>query len=76
LLLRAFAAGLLVVVLGAALFDVHFPMSDSLWLTQGGSIATDGATDGGAGKMSIDGVSAGDAAGWRASWAPSAAVLD
>jgi hypothetical protein len=69
LLLRAFAAGLLASAgLTAALEDGLLAMSVSLWLTHGGNIATDGATEGGAGSMSmVDGVSAGDAAGCRAS---------
>jgi hypothetical protein len=58
---------LVFVVLTAALDDALLFMSVSLWLTHGGSMATDGATEGGAGNMSMDGVSAADAGGWRAS---------
>jgi len=50
-------------------------MSISLWLTHGGNIATEGATEGGAGSMSMAGVSAGDVAGWRASWTAETGVL-
>jgi hypothetical protein len=78
LLLRAFAAGLLVfAVLTAALEDALLFMSESLWLTHGGSMATDGATEGGAGSMSIDGVSSAAGAGrasWRVSWTAAACV--
>lgn len=77
LLLRAFAAGLLVfAVLTAALEDALLFMSESLWLTHGGSMATDGATEGGAGSMSIDGVSPAGAerASWRVSCTAAACV--
>lgn len=67
LLLKAFAAGLLVLV-AVPLDEGLLSISISLWLTHGGSMATDGATDWGAGSMSmVDGVSAVDVAGCRGS---------
>lgn len=77
LLRRAFAAGFVVLFVLAAVAapdEGLLPMSISLWLTHGGRMATEGATEGGAGRMSIpdccDGCSAGERAepaGWRAS---------
>lgn len=76
LLLRAFAAGLLAafVVLTAALDDALMFMSESLWLTHGGRMATEGATEGGAGSMSMGGVSVAGAGAWRASWTEEGAI--
>lgn len=53
LLRSAVAAGVLVELLPEAAPAGFFPTSISLWLTQGGKLATEGATEGGAGRMAM-----------------------